>query len=180
MSWAGSGKAREGVMAATTRSSGRRTAAGAGSTETGSTGTGSTGTGSAGAGTGSAGAGSGTETETGAGAEIRTPAEAATGPVAELPAEHPAELPVEHPAGSPRVAAERAARHNSVEVRLPLIGTVKLPAKEELAFLGGVGVLAVIGVIEWPVAVAVGAGHTLAVNRRNKVVREFGQALEEV
>ena len=82
-------------------------------------------------------------------------------------------------AGHPQAAADQATRRNSTEVWLPLVGTVKLPAPEELAFLGGVGVLAVVGAIEWPVAVVLGAGHALATNRRNKVVREFGEALEE-
>ena len=61
---------------------------------------------------------------------------------------------------------------------LPLLGKVKLPATDELAFLGGVGVLAVVGAIEWPIAAVLVAGHTLACSHRNKVVREFGEALE--
>jgi hypothetical protein len=79
----------------------------------------------------------------------------------------------------PRAAADQATRHNSTQVHLPMLGTVRLPATEELAFLGGVGVLAVVGAIEWPVAVVLAAGHTLATNRRNKVVQEFGEALEK-
>lgn len=79
----------------------------------------------------------------------------------------------------PRAAAEHAARHNSTLLNLPLVGPVRLPAADELAFLGGVGVLAVVGALEWPVAVVLAAGHTLATNRRNKVVREFGEALEK-
>lgn len=82
-------------------------------------------------------------------------------------------------AGHPRAAAAKATRRNSTEVTVPLLGTVKLPAPDELAFLGGVGVLAVIGAIEWPVAVVLGAGHALAASHRNKVLREFGEALEK-
>jgi hypothetical protein len=82
-------------------------------------------------------------------------------------------------AGHPRAAAAKATRRNSTEVTVPLLGTVKLPAPDELAFLGGVGVLAVIGAIEWPVAVVLGAGHALAAGHRNKVLREFGEALEK-
>jgi hypothetical protein len=82
-------------------------------------------------------------------------------------------------AGHPRAAAERAARHSSTQMRVPVLGTVRLPAREELAFLGGVGVLAVVGAIEWPVAAVLGAGHLLASNRRNRALREFGEALEE-
>ena len=89
------------------------------------------------------------------------------------------QTPPERVTARPRAAAEHATRHNSVHVSVPFLGTVRLPASEELAFLGGIGVLAVVGVIEWPVAVALAAGHALAHNRRNKVVREFGAALEE-
>jgi hypothetical protein len=64
-------------------------------------------------------------------------------------------------------------------LRLPVVGELHLPAAEDLAFLGGVVALAVIGVLEWPIAVLLGAGHTLALSRRNKVVRSFGEALEE-
>ncbi|MGI5247352.1 hypothetical protein [Dactylosporangium sp. CA-139066] len=78
-----------------------------------------------------------------------------------------------------RTAAHLATDHNSTQVSLPMLGTFRLPAGEELAFLGGIGVLAVLGAIEWPVAVVLAAGHALATNRRNKVVHEFGEALEK-
>jgi len=77
-------------------------------------------------------------------------------------------------------AAERATRRNSVRLELPVVGEVHLPAtKEEIAFLGGVAFLTLIGVLEWPVAVLLGLGHGLAVNRHNKMIRAFGEALEE-
>ncbi|MBV9846743.1 MAG: hypothetical protein JOZ47_17000 [Kutzneria sp.] len=81
--------------------------------------------------------------------------------------------------GRTHAAADKATQHNSTRITVPFLGTVKLPAAEELAFLGGVGVLAVVGAIEWPVAVVLGAGHALATNRRDKVLREFGEALEK-
>jgi len=84
------------------------------------------------------------------------------------------------PAGHPRAAAEHAARHNELRVSLPLLGPVTLPPTEELAFLAGVGLLAVVGAVEWPVAVLLGAGHALASRRGNKLLREFGEALERV
>jgi hypothetical protein len=76
-------------------------------------------------------------------------------------------------------AAERAVGRNSVQVVLPVLGDLRLPAAEELAFLGGVGLLTVIGVLEWPVALLLGVGHGLATGRRNKALRSFGEALEE-
>jgi hypothetical protein len=84
-----------------------------------------------------------------------------------------------HTAGRTRAAAQQATSHNSVRLSLPVVGQVELPAPDELAFLAGVAVLAVVDAIEWPVAVLLGAGHVLASKRRNKVVREFGEALEK-
>lgn len=83
------------------------------------------------------------------------------------------------PAGNPKAAAEHANRRNSVKFQIPLMGTVSLPATDELAFLGGVGVLAVAGIIEWPVALVLGAGHALVAMHRGKALLEFGEALEE-
>lgn len=76
-------------------------------------------------------------------------------------------------------AAEKAVRRESVHVDMPIIGRLRLPAPDEVAFIGGVAVLVMIGVVEWPVGVALGVGHALATNRRNRVVRSFGEALEE-
>jgi len=84
------------------------------------------------------------------------------------------------PVGHALLAAERSMQLNSLHVRLPIIGELKLPAAEEVAFIGGVAVLAVVGFVEWPIAVLLGVGHTLSTNRGNKVVRAFGEALEEV
>jgi hypothetical protein len=76
-------------------------------------------------------------------------------------------------------AAEQATQRNNLHLRLPVVGEVQFPAAaEELAFIGGVAALAIVGFLEWPVAVLLGIGHGLASNRRNKVVRSFGAALE--
>jgi hypothetical protein len=77
------------------------------------------------------------------------------------------------------LAAERTIQRNSVQVALPLIGVLHLPSKDDLVFMGGVAGLAALGIIEWPVAITLGIGHALAANRHNRLVREFGNALEE-
>jgi hypothetical protein len=59
------------------------------------------------------------------------------------------------------------------------VGTVTLPSRDQLAFYGGLGVLAVAGVIEWPVAAVVGVGHLLAAMRNHRALRDFGEALEQ-
>jgi hypothetical protein len=75
-------------------------------------------------------------------------------------------------------AAEQAVRRDSVHLDLPVVGRLRLPAPDEVAFIGGVAVLVMVGVVEWPVGVALGVGHALATNRRNRMVRAFGEALE--
>jgi hypothetical protein len=47
-----------------------------------------------------------------------------------------------------------------------------------LAFLAGVITLATTGLLTWPVALTVGAGHLLAHNRHIQLLRDFGEALE--
>ncbi len=59
---------------------------------------------------------------------------------------------------SPRATAQQAVRAAEV-VRSTL------PPPERLVYYGGLGVLAAVGVLEWPVAAAVGAGVWLAGRR---------------
>lgn len=75
-------------------------------------------------------------------------------------------------------AADQAvARH---AVTLDVLGTrLELPPPDQLAFLGGVAVLAALEIIEWPVALVLAVGHQLAHSHHGKVLREFGEALEE-
>lgn len=77
-----------------------------------------------------------------------------------------------------RAAAEHVVSDNSVTVRVGDL-RVELPPKDQLAFLAGLGFLTALELIEWPVALAIGVGHELARSRHGRVLREFGQALEE-
>jgi hypothetical protein len=69
-------------------------------------------------------------------------------------------------------------RRNGLSIRLPVVGQLRLPAKEDVVFLGGVTVLAVAGLVEWPVALILAIGHELAANRHNQLLHSFGEALE--
>jgi hypothetical protein len=82
-----------------------------------------------------------------------------------------------HVAG--RAAAARVERAQHIAVTVPVLGEVKLPPPGHLAFYGGMMVLAAIELIEWPVAVALAAGHALASQHHNASIRELGEALEE-
>lgn len=78
-----------------------------------------------------------------------------------------------------RRAASKAAHRNALHVTVPVLGPVALPPPEQLAYLGGLGTLAVVGLLEWPVAAVLGVGHLLAADRNNKIMADFGEALEE-
>ncbi|MHB2022466.1 MAG: hypothetical protein ACYCO3_03920 [Mycobacteriales bacterium] len=78
-----------------------------------------------------------------------------------------------------RQAAERADERVRLHLRLPLLGEVDLPPADALAFAGGLGVLALAGAIDWPVAGLIALGHYLSQNRQSAALRIFGEALEE-
>jgi hypothetical protein len=78
-----------------------------------------------------------------------------------------------------REAAASAKAKNSIHVAVPGIGHVHLPPPDQLAFMGGTVTLALIGIIEWPVAAVLTVGHILANNRHHALLRDFGEALDE-
>jgi hypothetical protein len=44
--------------------------------------------------------------------------------------------------------------------------------------LGGITALALLEIIEWPVAAVLAVGHVLAHNRHHALLRDFGEALD--
>jgi hypothetical protein len=64
-------------------------------------------------------------------------------------------------------------------VCLPVVGRVSVPRPDQLAFYGGLAALAALQIIDWPVALAITAGHLLASQHHNRVLEELGQALED-
>ncbi|MFD2080435.1 hypothetical protein SAMN05421678_12520 [Actinopolymorpha cephalotaxi] len=76
-------------------------------------------------------------------------------------------------------AAEHAIDKHTVRMTLPVFGPVTLPATEKLAFYAGLAAVAVLGIVEWPVVVVISVGHLMAEDQRNRLVRDFGLALEE-
>lgn len=72
----------------------------------------------------------------------------------------------------------RAIEKNTVGVVLPGLGSVQLPPPDVLAWFGGLGALVALGIMEWPIAVAIGTGHLLAQQHHLRLLRDFGEALE--
>lgn len=62
---------------------------------------------------------------------------------------------------SHREASESVKRAEKFSLRLPIVGRVTVPPPEQLAFFGALGALAAVGVLEWPVAVAIGVGQVM-------------------
>ena len=56
---------------------------------------------------------------------------------------------------------------------------LETPPVEHLAFYIGVAAMAGVGLIEWPVAVALGVGHVLIDITRRPALEALGEALAE-
>lgn len=80
---------------------------------------------------------------------------------------------------SQRDAVAHVRAGESFALNLPVLGKVTVPRPEQLAYYGGLALLATLEIIDWPVAVAVAAGHMMASNHHNHLLEELGEALEE-
>lgn len=80
---------------------------------------------------------------------------------------------------SQRDALEEIRKGETFAVDLPLIGRVAIPPPEQIAYYGGLVMLAAFEIIDWPVAIAVAAGHIMASNHRSQLLEQLGEALEE-
>jgi hypothetical protein len=78
-----------------------------------------------------------------------------------------------------REAVDRIRGARSLAVDLPAVGRVRMPHPEQVAYFGALAVLAAIEIIDWPIALAIAAGHVLVQNQHNRVVEEVGEALED-
>jgi hypothetical protein len=76
-------------------------------------------------------------------------------------------------------AVQRSVKRTGVQVRIPCVGEVTLPPPQRLAFFGGLAALAAVGLLDWPVAIVVVAGHALADQHWSRVASGIGEALED-
>jgi xanthosine utilization system XapX-like protein len=82
-------------------------------------------------------------------------------------------------AATHREAVDRIREARSLVVDLPVVGRVRIPRPEQVAYFGALGVLAAVEIIDWPIALAIAAGHVLVQNQHNRVAEEVGEALED-
>ena len=66
-----------------------------------------------------------------------------------------------------REARELIQRAEKFSVKLPVVGTVRVPPPDQLALYSALGLLAALSVIDWPVALAVGAGSAVVARHLN-------------
>ena len=81
---------------------------------------------------------------------------------------------------SQREAVQKIREGETFVVNLPVVGQLEIPRPEQLAYYGGLALLAAFELIDWPVAVVIAAGHLLASSHHNKILEELGEAMEEV
>ncbi|MCI4676852.1 hypothetical protein [Candidatus Mycolicibacterium alkanivorans] len=78
-------------------------------------------------------------------------------------------------AAAQRDASKRVAEARRFSIRLPLIGAVRVPPPDQLAFYGVLGGLAVLELIDWPVALAMGLGSALVARHFSEVEQREDQ-----
>lgn len=80
--------------------------------------------------------------------------------------------------GRAAAAAEDVADRHTFTLTIPAVGTITLGEPKHLPFYAAVATLAVVEVIEWPVATVIVVGKLLADHAHREIVRDFGRALE--
>ncbi len=82
-----------------------------------------------------------------------------------------------------REASRKVAQGKSYSVDLPIVGRVPVPPPEQLAIYAALGGLAVLELIDWPVALALGVGSALVSRHLSELENrgeECAEAIEPV
>jgi hypothetical protein len=66
---------------------------------------------------------------------------------------------------SHRQMARNVRDADRFSLQLPVLGRIPFPRPDQLAFYGALAALVAVELVEWPVAVAIGAGHALVSER---------------
>ncbi|MDP9116369.1 MAG: hypothetical protein M3O28_03720 [Actinomycetota bacterium] len=78
-----------------------------------------------------------------------------------------------------RAAAAQVDEAQHLAIDLPILGTVRLPRPEHLAYYGAVGALVALELIDWPIALLVAVGHGLAQQQHSQAIQQLGEGLED-
>lgn len=64
-------------------------------------------------------------------------------------------------------------------MKIPVLDLeLKRPTRSSVAWYAGVGTMSALGVVEWPVAAIIAAGHFVSENSRSAVVAEMVEGAE--
>jgi hypothetical protein len=72
---------------------------------------------------------------------------------------------------SHRVAVEVVRGAETFAVTLPVLGRVRVPGPDQLAYYTALAGVAALEIIDWPIALAIGAGHALVSSQHHKVAQ---------
>lgn len=64
-------------------------------------------------------------------------------------------------------------------MRIPGIGEIAVPPSDKIAYYLGLGVLAALQIIEWPLALVITAGHLIADQHFSGLAKGLGEALQQ-
>lgn len=68
-------------------------------------------------------------------------------------------------------------QHGPIRIHFEGLGTITLPGLDTLAFLGGVGAIVALGLIEWPLAAIFALVRLLTSATGNAILNGLGDAL---
>ena len=75
--------------------------------------------------------------------------------------------------------AQRVRDADRFALQLPVVGRVPIPRPDQLAFYGVLAGLVAVELIDWPVAVAIGAGHALVSGRPERGISRDDRSTPE-
>ena len=78
---------------------------------------------------------------------------------------------------SHRATARRVREADRFALQLPVVGRVPIPRPDQLAVYAALAALVAVELVDWPVALAIGAGHALLSggSKRPEKDRQSGQ-----
>lgn len=78
-----------------------------------------------------------------------------------------------------REASTQVKRAEKFSVRIPVVGKVSIPPPDQIAFIGALGLLAAVELIDWPVALAVGVGQVVVARHLEEQRLKAGETVEQ-
>jgi hypothetical protein len=79
---------------------------------------------------------------------------------------------------SHRDVARRVRDADRFALQLPIVGRAPFPRPDQLAFYGALAALVAVELVEWPVAIAIGAGHAIVSHRSSEKPQSVDQKPE--